>query len=178
MRCHGPAAFLCLALALLTACDRRPAIAPTDAPATQAPAPAAATPVPVADASVVPPASATPAQACPDADFDAFLKRFESGIDAQRVATADPLTMSSIDTNAQPEPAPVTRQVPRAQVQFPVMADAAARQAEGSALRVQDTLAKTQRVVVVSRPDSGAQVRFVFDALPCWTLTAVHDDSL
>lgn len=168
MRRHGPTALLCLALALLTACDRTPSVPP----------PAASTDAPVRAAAPAPRAPADTAQACPDADFESFLKRFESSPDAQRAATADPLAMTSIDTDAQPEPARVTRQVPRAEVEFPVMANAATRQAEGTTLRVEDTLAQRERIVVVSRPDSGAQVRLVFNTLPCWTLTAVHDDSL
>lgn len=172
MRRHGSAALLWLTLALLGACDRTPAVAP--APAAETTTPATAAP---ADGPASAAASTPPAPACHDADFDAFLKRFEASIDAQRAATADPLAMSSIDPDAQPEPAPVTRQVPRAQVPFPVMAGAAGRRAEGSELRIEE-VAKTERVVHVGLPDSGAQVRLVFDAIPCWTLTAVHDDSL
>lgn len=180
----GPA----LLAALLAACDATPAPAPSAAAnsstAVATPAPPAGPTVPddalpaaVTAAGHPDSGSAAPAQ-CPDADFDAFLKRFEASADAQRAASTDPLTMSRIDPDAQPEPAPVTRQVAKAEVKFPVLAAAATRTSEGAALRVQDTLAKTQRVVVVSRPDSGAQMRFVFDATPCWTLTAVHDESM
>lgn len=174
MRCHGPAAFLGLFVALLAACDREPT-APAPASTTQAPAPAAPA---TATGSTPADTGASAAQACPDADFDAFLKRFESSADVQRAATADPLVMSRIDRDAEPEPAPVTRQVAKGDVEFPVLADSATRQAEGSALLVRDMLAKTERVVVVARPGTDAQVRLVFNAMPCWTLTAVHDESL
>lgn len=85
--------------------------------------------------------------------------------------------MLSVDPDAQPEPAIVTRQVPRSEVEFPVMADAATRQAEGSQLRV-DARGDAEREVLVGLPDSGAQVRFAFKAMPCWTLVGVNDESM
>ena len=85
--------------------------------------------------------------------------------------------MVSIDPDAQPEPAPVTRQVPLADVPFPVMASAAQRQAEGSEMT---TIEKgpDAREVTLRLPDSGAQVRFGFRADPCWKLVRVDDDSM
>lgn len=154
---------------LLAACEG--ASAPPATPARSAdPAPvAAATPPAVSTAR-------TPA-ACPDTDFDAFLERFESSADAQRAASADPLTMSRIDPDAQPEPAPVATRVPRDQVPFPVLADAATRQAEGSQLRI-ESRGDNARDVIVALPDSGAQVHLEFEMRDCWTLVAVDDQSM
>ena len=138
----------------------------------------AAAPAPPTDAVAAAPA-ATPAAAtaqCPDADFDAFLARFSESADAQRAATADPLTMVSIDPNAQPEPAPVTRQTPLAEVTFPVMGSAAQRKAEGLEQSVTE-LAPDRREVRVNVPDSGVQSRFEFQAAPCWKLVKVSDDT-
>lgn len=177
-----------LLAALLAACDATPApsasaaadsitAAATPAPPAGPTVPDDALPAAVTAAGDPDVGSASPGQ-CQDADFDAFLKRFEASADAQHAASADPLTMSRIDPDAQPEPAPVTREVAKAEVKFPVLAAAATRKSEGAVLRVQESLAKTHRVVEVSGPDSGAQMRFVFDAIPCWTLTAVHDESM
>ncbi|MCW1777209.1 hypothetical protein NB693_22975 [Pantoea ananatis] len=66
-------------------------------------------------------AATTAAQRCQDVDFAAFLKRFSADIAVQEKATADPLTMIHIDPDAQPEPAPVTRNVPLAEVEWPVI---------------------------------------------------------
>lgn len=176
-----------LLAALLAACDATPApsasaaadsinAAATPAPPAGPTVPDDALPAAVTAAGDPDVGSASPGQ-CQDADFDAFLKRFEASADAQRAATSDPLTMSRIDPDAQPEPAPVSRTVPLVDVEFPVLIGAAARKAEGAVLSV-ESVAMRQRVVHVGQPDTDAQMRLVFDAIPCWTLTAVHDDAL
>ena len=140
-------------------------------------APAAASPdTPAANEAAAPAAAEPAATACPDADFAAFLQRFEGSVDVQRAATADPLAMVSIDADAQPEPAPVTRQVPLAQVEFPVMSDAAGRKAEGLEQLIEEPAAD-RREVTVRVPDSGIQMRYEFQASPCWKLVRVSDDT-
>jgi hypothetical protein len=162
---HPSLLALLLALAACT-----PAPAPSDSQA------AAGTPAP---ARTAPPTVAGPAPAttCPDADFAAFLKRFERSADVQRASTADPLTMESIDGDAQPEPAPVTRQVPLAEVPFPVMTDAYQRQTEGLIETIEEPGAD-RREVTHAVPDTDAQVRFAFRADPCWKLTRISSDTL
>lgn len=160
-RCTS-AVLLCLA-SLLAACDA--SVAPTAADTPPGAAPPASPAVSVAPSR------------CPDADFDAFLERFAASADAQRAATADPLTMTRLDPDAQPEPAPVVTRVPRARVEFPVLADAATREAEGSQLRVESPAADA-REVIVGLPDSDAQVRFGFELRDCWTLVRVDDESM
>lgn len=160
------ASLLALALA---ACRPGAAPAPHDA----------AVPAPAPDAAAGPASAPAPepvADACPDADFDAFLARFSASADAQRAATADPLAMVSIDGNAQPEPAPVTREVPLAEVRFPVLVDAAQQRAEGLAQSV-TVLAPDRRELRLALPDSGVQTRLEFQAAPCWTLVKVSDDT-
>jgi hypothetical protein len=167
MKHRAGAALLGLIFAL-AGCGR----ASTPMPAPARPAPASATALATAPAP-----QATAPEACPDTDFDAFLKRFETSADAQRAASADPLTMTRIDPDAQPEPAAVTRHVPRAQVRFPVLPDAATRRAQGLELRVSPG-GGNARDVVVGLPDSGAQVRLAFELRDCWTLVRVDDESI
>lgn len=155
-------------LLALAACT--PAHAPADAQA------AAGTPAP---AKTAPPTAVEPAPAttCPDADFAAFLKRFERSADVQRAATADPLTMESIDADTTPEPRRVTRQVPLADVEFPILFDSTRRETEG----LQETvtqLGPAEQEVTHGIPDSDAQVRFSFQAQPCWTLVRVSNDMI
>lgn len=122
-------------------------------------------------------AAASPAPTCPDADFQSFLKRFEASVDVQRASTAQVVTMDSVDGNAQPEPAPVTKQVPRADITFPVLPDPERRKAEG----LEETLTELGPVeweVKHAVPDSDAQVRFKFQATPCWTLVRISDDTI
>lgn len=138
-------------------------------------APAPVAPTPAAQPAAEPPAQ--PAPACPDVDFAAFLQRFEGSVDVQRASTADPLTMESIDPEAEPEPATVSRDVPLAEVEFPVVVDAAQRQAEGSQQTVTE-LGADAREVKIAIPDTDAQIRFEFRADPCWKLVKVSNDSL
>lgn len=168
---------------MLTAAARLALLALLFAPAAcqpaSGPAESAASAPPAASEPVEAPtpAGAEPAAAeCPDPDFAAFLKRFEGSVDAQRAATADPLTMVSIDADAQPEPAPVSKQVPLAEVQFPVMSDEARRKSEGLEQVVQE-LAGDRQEVTVRVPDSGIQTRYEFHATPCWKLVRVSDDT-
>lgn len=114
---------------------------------------------------------------CPDADFASFLKRFESSADVQRVSTARVVTMDSIDGNAQPEPMPVTRQVPRTEITFPIMLGPERRKREGLESTVTE-FGPVEREVRHGVPDSGVQVRFNFQATPCWTLVRVSDDTI
>ena len=149
----------------LSAC--KPAANPaTDQPPADQPAQATATT----------PAAQTPETTCPDADFAAFLKRFEGSVAVQRTSTADPLTMESIDGDAEPEPAQVTKQVPLAEVEFPVLFGPDKRAAEGLQETVTE-LGPSQREVRHAVPDSGVQVRFTFSADPCWRLVKVSDDT-
>ena len=148
-------------LLMLAAC--KPAASQPEASATSA-------------APTAPPPGPAAASECPDPNFAAFLKRFEGNVEAQRAATADPLTMVSVDPDAQPEPAPVSRQVPLAEVEFPVMSDASRRQAEGLEQVVKE-LAGDRQEVTVRVPDTGIQTRYEFHATPCWTLVRVSDDT-
>ncbi|WCE05226.1 hypothetical protein [Pseudoxanthomonas sp. JBR18] len=132
---------------------------------------AAAAPVRTAQAS----SAAAPAQ-CPDADFEHFVQRFSADIAVQEKATADPLTMIQLDPNAQPEPAPVTRQVPLAEVEWPVMPNLEAARNGGREVVVSSDAGG--RKVLVRTPDTGDQQAYSFAQRPCWTLVKVDDQSL
>ncbi|WP_244664112.1 MULTISPECIES: hypothetical protein [Xanthomonas] len=123
-------------------------------------------------------AAATPAQptACPTTDFSAFLKSFSADIAAQEKATADPLTMIRIDPDAQPEPAPITRQVALADVQWPVIPNLDVARSTGREVAVSEDAGGRQ--VLVRTPDSGDQQVYHFAQRPCWTLVKVDDQSL
>ncbi|XQA71986.1 hypothetical protein ACM9XB_17065 [Xanthomonas sacchari] len=146
--------------AALVACKAQPA-GSTVAAATAAPAQAA-------------PAAAAPR--CQDADFDAFLKRFSANIAVQEKATANPLTMIHIDPDAQPEPAPVTRNVPLAEVEWPVIPNLEAARKGGREVVVTQNAGGRQ--VMVRTPDTGDQQVYQFEQKPCWTLVKVDDQAL
>lgn len=153
--------FAALGLALaLSAC--KPQQGEPAAIASPAPAPAAV------------PAPATPA--CPDADFDSFLKRFSADIAVQEKATADPLTMIRLDPDAQPEPKPVTSAVPLHDVEWPVVPNLEAARNGGREVTVSEEA--DGRRVLVRTADTGDQQVYHFAQRPCWTLVKVDDQSL
>lgn len=135
--------------------------------------------IPEAESKPATPAriAAEPKATCPDTDFAAFLKRFESSVEVQRASTADPLAMDSIDSDALPEPKRITRQVPLADVEFPVLYGPSQREAEGLQETVTE-LGPSEREVTHGIPDSDAQVRFNFRADPCWKLVRVSNDMI
>ncbi|MCI2246837.1 DUF4348 domain-containing protein [Xanthomonas sp. PPL568] len=137
--------------------------------------PAGSDPATSAPAAPPAPAAAT-APRCEDADFDAFLERFSADIAVQEKATANPLTMIHIDPDAQPEPAPVSRNVPLAEVEWPVIPNLdAARKGEREVVVTQNA---EGRQVVVRTPDTGDQQIYQFAQRPCWTLVHVDDQAL
>ncbi|MFC3654784.1 hypothetical protein ACFOPN_03570 [Xanthomonas hyacinthi] len=123
--------------------------------------------------------AAAPAQAapgCPDADFNSFLKRFSADIAVQQKATANPLTMIQRDPDAQPEPTPVTREVPLPEVEWPVIPNLDA--ARNSRREVAVSEDAGGRKVLVRTADTGDQQVYHFAQRPCWTLVKVDDQSL
>jgi hypothetical protein len=129
-----------------------------------------------APASTEAPAAAASAASCADAGFDDFIKRFSAQIAVQKTSTADPLTMIRIDPAAQPEPAPVTREVALSEVAWPVIPDLDAARASKRDVLVSGE--GDQREVLVRTPDTDDQQVYTFAAQPCWTLTKVDDQSL
>ncbi|WP_295972318.1 hypothetical protein [uncultured Xanthomonas sp.] len=129
-----------------------------------------------APAQTAPAAAAAAAPRCQDADFDAFLKRFSADIAVQEKATANPLTMIHIDPDAQPEPAPVTRNVPLAEVEWPVIPNLeAARKGRREVVVTQNA---EGRQVLVRAPDTSDQQVYQFAQKPCWTLVRVDDQAV
>lgn len=165
MRCPAASSAVLPFLLVLAAC--KPATTPAQGGIPEAePKPAIPTGI-----------AAEPKTPCPDADFAAFLKRFESSVEVQRASTADPLVMDSIDSDAMPEPKRVTKQVPLADVEFPVLFGTSQRETEGLQETVTE-LGPSEREVTHGIPDSDAQVRFNFRADPCWKLVRVSNDMI
>ncbi|WP_115045636.1 hypothetical protein [Xanthomonas arboricola] len=147
---------------------------PQAAPAGAATPAATATPAASTPASV--PATAAQAATCPTTDFSAFLKSFSADIAVQEKATADPLTMIQLDPDAQPEPAPVTRTVALADVEWPVIPNLEAARNGGREVTISEEA--DGRQVLVRTPDTGDQQVYHFAQRPCWTLVKVDDQSL
>lgn len=142
----------------------------------QAPPAASGAPTAAAPATTVAAAAPAPAASCPDADFSAFLKRFSAEIAVQEKATADPLTMIQLDPEAQPEPAPVARDVPLAKIEWPVIPNLDAARNGGREVVVSEDAGGRQ--VLVRTPNTGDQQVYHFAQRPCWTLVKVDDQAL
>lgn len=132
--------------------------------------------VPLLDATATQEVAADAAVTCPEEDFTAFLERFVGSPQVQRASSTDPLIMELVDADAQPEPATVSRDVPLLEVEFPVMASMAEQQAQGLQ-RLTNAPDAESREVTIRVPDSGVQMRYRFEARPCWTLVRVSDDT-
>lgn len=141
-------------------------------PRTEPAAAPASLPAPAVEAA----ASPATAPSCPDADFDGFLKRFSADIAVQEKATVDPLPMTRIDPDAQPEPKPVTRDVPLSEVEWPVIPNLEAARNGGREVVVSEET--DGRQVLVRTADTDDQQVYHFAQRPCWTLVKVEDQTL
>ncbi|WP_347902726.1 hypothetical protein [Pseudomonas purpurea] len=114
--------------------------------------------------------------ACPSTDFATFVSAYSESQALQRTFVRLPL-QTLLTVNAEPEPQQQRRKLSAGQLTFPLMPDAASRQAKGLVLRVTQPV-EGKGVVVLEKPDTDYQVeyRFVFDQ--CWVLRERLDYSL
>lgn len=132
-------------------------------------------------ASLLALATASAAQAapsCPATDFSGFVTAFAEAPAVQRAFTADPLMDERIDPAANPEPATVAEMLAGTARDFPVMPNAAAQKRQGLQRKISAD-ANGDDVVTLAKPDSDAQIRYIFrKAGTCWQLYRRADDSL
>ncbi len=84
--------------------------------------------------------------------------------------------MIQLDPDAQPEPTPVTRTVPLAKVEWPVIPNLEAARNGGREVTISEEA--DGRRVLVRTPDTGDQQVYHFAQRPCWMLVKVDDQSL
>lgn len=118
---------------------------------------------------------ASAAETCAYPEFDAFFNAFSADAALQQDASADPLPMSWIDMEADPEPAKVNRDIPHAEMNWPVIFDFNAPD-QGVTTQIAAPDDKN-RVVFVSGNDNGVSEIYYFRAEPCWTLVRVDSNS-
>jgi hypothetical protein len=115
---------------------------------------------------------------CPATTPDAFVKRFMDDAAIQKQFTADPLQAQTIDANAEPEPAPVTQNLPKDRFKFPIMPSTERAAADHLVLK-QTPDAKGGFAAELDRPGTDYQVTYRFRAANgCWELYRTEDDSL
>ncbi|SFW62864.1 hypothetical protein SAMN02800691_2679 [Luteibacter sp. UNCMF366Tsu5.1] len=171
LRTAARSATCLLAAALLAACG------PSSPPPPQAPSPVAATSAANAATVAAPSAASASATTCPAESFDQFLPLFENDVSVQKTYVTDPLQSDSVDPNADPEPKPVSKSLPKDQVTFPIMPSQSDQAKDGLTAKRTDTSA-TDIAVKLVKPDTDYQMTFFFRKDDCWHLYRVKDDSL
>ena len=117
--------------------------------------------------------------ACPSHDFSDFIKAFSENTEVQVAFTKYPLQQQSVDTNAEPEPKPVVRKLPRNQISFPVLPKEIERKKQSLEVRVDSVTGSNAKVTLV-KPNTDYQVTYEFELYTnsCWYLLSVDDQSL
>lgn len=129
----------------------------------------------VAVAAAAAPAAEAPA--CP-ATFNAFAGRFRADAAFQKAQTAPQLVMTHVDPAAEPEPQTVERTVPRAKVEFPVIASRQHMAEEGVRMFIAGAAGRRPSIVL-RKADSDFLMRYRFvRTTDCWQLVRIDDESL
>lgn len=124
--------------------------------------------------------TATPAMAadCPARDFRGFLAAFMDNSAVQRAHVTVPLLSSTIDAEAEPEPATVVKRLTASQIRYPLVPTRADRTKSGLVTSTK-SLSATDTEVKLAQSDGGYQLRYLFrKSGPCWTLVKMSDDAL
>lgn len=117
-------------------------------------------------------------EACPSMEFPAFFDAFIERNAIQNAFTRWPLTSTSIDADAQPEPTPVTRRIARHQARFPLLSTVQGATQDGLEVSVRE-LGDRRAMVTYAKPDTDYQVIYRFElASDCWYLIGIQDDSM
>ncbi|SFR90168.1 hypothetical protein SAMN05216570_0463 [Dyella sp. OK004] len=117
------------------------------------------------------------AQSCLAQDFDQFLTAFMGDVEVQKTHVALPLKSETVDPNAEPEPKPVTKMLPLADLKFPLMLSPQQQAQDG--LQLSKTVTDPTHIEVkLVKPDTDYQLTFLFQNDGCWKLYQTRDDSL
>lgn len=118
-----------------------------------------------------------PRMECVRDGFISFLMDFSSDIAMQETSTADPLIIETLDMTAEPEPRMVSRQVPLAEVEWPVMNGAGGWLNAGREITITPE-GDAGMFVMVRTPDTGDQQRYGFtNESGCWQLFWISDEA-
>lgn len=128
-------------------------------------------------AAASPPVSSPATPACPSQDFDKFFVAFAGDAQVQKAHVAMPLESETIDSNAEPEPKPVIKQLALSELKFPLLPDP--QQQAQDKLELTKTVSDATHVEIkLAKPDTDYQMVYLFRNDGCWTLYRTRDDSL
>jgi hypothetical protein len=111
---------------------------------------------------------------CPSQEFPVFLDAFVGNAEVQKAFTATPLRIDSLDSNAEPEPEPVSTMT--SDFTFPVIPGEKEQSAAGLSLSIER--AGSDSVVTLEKADTDYQVLYYFRKDACWTLYRKEDKSI
>ncbi|MGC0054487.1 hypothetical protein ACNSPG_15740 [Brucella pituitosa] len=114
---------------------------------------------------------------CKVQEIENFVKNFSHDIAIQEASTAKTVIFESMDMEADPEPKKVSRQVPLADVEWPVMPDVETLAGRKRLAEYKDG-ENGNKIVVIKGTDNGEYMEFEFAKQPCWTLVRVSDESM
>lgn len=114
--------------------------------------------------------------ACPSTDFPTFLARFADDPTLQREFVSDPLQSDSLDTEADPEPKPVSRQLSKAEVSVPLMPTL--QEQSDWHLQHHVEIKGNEAQLTLRGEDSDYLLNLYFRLSDCWRLYRVQDESL
>jgi hypothetical protein len=118
------------------------------------------------------------ASTCPATDFDGFVQTYANRMSVQQNFTRWPLKMTYIDTDAQPEPQPVTEELGEQAITYPLLMDMDRARSEGATVTITSD-AKGGGSLKYSKPDTDEQILYMFERDgACWQLVGIDDQSL
>ncbi|MDR1075485.1 MAG: hypothetical protein LBL59_04060 [Xanthomonadaceae bacterium] len=144
--------------ALLSACGTATDTAPTASPAR--------------DAAVAIPAASN----CPAATLAEFVPLFFDDADIQRIYAVFPLENTYLDTDAEPEPLPVTQKLPEDEAEFPLVPDLSEQATQGLQWAIIEEEGN-DATVKLWQEDTGYLILLRFHRDGCWKLARVDDQS-
>ncbi len=115
---------------------------------------------------------------CARDGFIDFLLDFSRDTEVQKANTLDPLYIDTLDMEAQPEPKSVSREVPLAEVEWPVIPNVGGWLNAGREVTITPE-GKSGMYVQVRTPDTGNQQEYSFtNQFGCWQLSSVKDEAM
>ncbi len=114
---------------------------------------------------------------CKVEGIENFVTRFSHNIAIQEAQTAKTVVFEGLDMEADPEPKKTSKEVPLADVEWPVMPDMATLERQKLQAEYKDG-ANGNKIVVIKGTDGGEYMEYEFAKQPCWTLVRVSDQSM
>lgn len=119
---------------------------------------------------------ASKAVPCPSRDFTTFVGVFSADIAVQIAFTNSPLIVEHVE-DAEPEPKTVKRILQQAEIAFPVISSAQARERAGLLPSI-NKISYTEVQWKLAKPDTDYQIVYHFKKQGCWRLERVSNASL